>query len=253
MAIDTRVRIIDAAERLFAEHGVEQTSMRAITRAAEVNVAAIHYHFGTRDELLRAVLDRTVRPLNERRLALLDQALDAADDGRPSIRSILAAFIRPDIEAIEGLRDRGVEIARFLGRVYAAPAPTIERIMGAQFHAVSARFLEELGRSLPQVAHDDLTYALRIVVGVLVAFFANATPRGRRGDLDTTDVDVTVERLLDFVVPGFVALPTRPRAAPTCRAEGAPATVGIGGLATDAPTSSADAVEPPACAADRRT
>ncbi|TMR00774.1 helix-turn-helix transcriptional regulator, partial [Actinomadura soli] len=73
-AADTRGRIVAAAERLFASGGEEATSLRAITRGAGVNVAAIHYHFGGRDGLLREVLDRYVGPLNRRRLALLDEA-----------------------------------------------------------------------------------------------------------------------------------------------------------------------------------
>jgi hypothetical protein len=86
--------------------------------------------------------------------------------------------------------------------------------MGAQFHAVSARFLDELDRSLPQAGREEVRYALRLVVGVIVAFFANATPRAERGDLDTTDVDAAVDRLLDFLVPGFLALAARPASTP---------------------------------------
>jgi AcrR family transcriptional regulator len=205
MAEDTRDRIVDAAERLFAERGVERTSLRAVTRAAGVNVAAIHYHFGSREELLRAVLDKTVRPLNARRLVLLEQALQRSD-GALAVRDILDAFLRPDVEAIETLRERDVEIARFLGRLYAAPAPTVERIMGEQFRTVSERFLTELRRSLPGVRATDIEYTLRLVVGVVVALFTNATPAGEPGPLDTTDVDATVDRLADFLVPGFAAL-----------------------------------------------
>src|SRR5713226_2875499 len=86
-------RIIDAAERLFIRDGIDATSLRAVTREAGVNVAAIHYYFGSRDELLRAVLDRIVTPVNERRLVLLDQAL-AANKGKPlEVAELLRIFL----------------------------------------------------------------------------------------------------------------------------------------------------------------
>src|SRR5258708_2206265 len=107
---DTASRIIDAAERLFIRDGTEATSLRAVTREAGVNVAAIHYYFGSRDELLRSVLDRLIKPLNARRLALLDQSLNA-HHGRPlPVEEILRAFLLPDLELIETLRDGGLAI-----------------------------------------------------------------------------------------------------------------------------------------------
>src|SRR5260370_80420 len=80
---DTASRIIDAAQRLFIRDGTEATSLRAVTREAGVNVAAIHYYFGSRDELLRAVLDRIIKPLNARPLALLNPSRAARRDWRP--------------------------------------------------------------------------------------------------------------------------------------------------------------------------
>ena len=92
---DTASRIINAAERLFIRDGIEATSLRAVTREAGVNVAAIHYYFGSRDELLRAVLDRIIKPLNARRLALLNESV-ASHHGRPlPVEEILRAFLFP--------------------------------------------------------------------------------------------------------------------------------------------------------------
>ena len=72
---DTKQRILDVAERLFATRGFHATSLRAITRAAEVNLAAVNYHFGSKDALLEAVMLRRLGPLNEIRQARLDQNL----------------------------------------------------------------------------------------------------------------------------------------------------------------------------------
>lgn len=203
-ADDTRERILVAAERLFAERGIDAVSLREITRAADVNIAAIHYHYRSRDGLVRAVLDRVVVPLNRMRFELLDAARAAQPDGPLPVQTLLDAFIRPDLVAINQLADDGVWVARFLGRTYGQPTPLVEEIMREQFADVSARFLPEFARSLPQVDADEIAWRLTFcVVGVIVALFARATPRGVPGPFDAGDVDGTVARIVAFVEPGL--------------------------------------------------
>jgi len=214
---DTASRIIDAAQRLFIRDGTEETSLRAVTREAGVNVAAIHYYFGSRDELLRAVLDRIVTPLNSRRLALLNQSI-AAHHGRPiPVEEILRAFLLPDLELIETLRDRGVEIAHFAARSYAAPSPTLKPLIEDQFSEWSTRFMTELARALPRVDREELSFRFRCIIGVIVRLLGAATPRGVTGGLDTAEVLPTLERLVAFIAPGLSAptpnLPGMPKSA----------------------------------------
>jgi AcrR family transcriptional regulator len=204
-AENTASRIIDAAERLFIRDGIDATSLRAVTREAGVNVAAIHYYFGSRDELLRAVLDRIVTPVNERRLVLLNQAL-AANRGKPlAVEEILRIFLLPDLEAVERLRDRGVEIAHFVARAYAAPSPTLKRLIEEQFGESSARFLAELARALPAIDRAELEFRFRCIVGVIVRLFGAAAPRGIAGGLDTADIVPTLDRIVGFLAPGLAA------------------------------------------------
>ena len=90
----TKDRILDAAEALFMEHGFEATSLRAITAAAAVNLAAVNYHFGSKEELFQAVLTRRLDPMNQRRLALLDRfERDAASAPLSCERIIVALFV----------------------------------------------------------------------------------------------------------------------------------------------------------------
>ena len=72
-AAATKERILDTAEALFMEHGFEATGLRSMTTAAGVNLAAVNYHFGTKEELFEAVLTRRLDPMNQERVALLDQ------------------------------------------------------------------------------------------------------------------------------------------------------------------------------------
>src|SRR5437773_5832038 len=96
---DTRSRILDVAEELFGERGLGRVSIRDITRAAKANLAAINYHFGSKEDLVAAVFERRVVPVNQARLAALDKVEKAAGRRSPKLEDILQAFIRPAVES----------------------------------------------------------------------------------------------------------------------------------------------------------
>jgi AcrR family transcriptional regulator len=202
---DTPARIIAAAEQLFAEGGEDATSLRAITRAAAVNVAAVHYHFGGRDELLRAVLDRKLGPLNARRLDLLDAAVAAHGPVVP-VDGLLRAFLRPDLDLVAELRASGqVAFCRFMGRAYSQPGPAVAGFMRGQFALIAARLYPLLRAALPDVAPAELEIRMGLVVAVVTAQFAGATPPGEPGPLGTDDIDEQLDRLVAFLAPGLAA------------------------------------------------
>src|SRR5438477_10086046 len=91
----TKERILDAAESLFMEHGFEATTLRSITAAAAVNLAAVNYHFGSKEELFQAVLTRRLDPMNAERMALLDQYERDQEGEELSCEKILAAMFIP--------------------------------------------------------------------------------------------------------------------------------------------------------------
>src|SRR5258708_20774530 len=111
----TKDRILDAAERLFATQGFEATSLRAITTQAGVNLAAVNYHFQSKDALLRAVIARRIGPVNRRRLELLDawEATLTRD-----LHSLIEAFLTP---AVELKRTNARTFLPLLGRIYTEP------------------------------------------------------------------------------------------------------------------------------------
>src|SRR6185503_19345859 len=96
---DTRSRILDVAEELFSEQGLDRVSIRAITRKAKVNLAAINYHFGTKEDLIAAVFERRVVPVNAARIAALTKVEKSAGRRSPKLEDILEAFIRPALES----------------------------------------------------------------------------------------------------------------------------------------------------------
>ncbi len=207
---DTRERILDAAERLFAAHGFAGTSLRAVTGEAGANLAAVHYHFGTKEDLLKAVLDRVVVPVNRERLEMLEQVEAEAGEEPPSLEGILEAFIAPDLRLIRDLGERGVIITRFLGRSYTEPAEMVQALSREHYEELGERFLEAFARALPELPRAELNLRFELVVGVLTYILADA---GRRDEHthDLSDVDGMVGRLVAFLAAGLRAPVTAPR------------------------------------------
>ena len=110
----TKVAILNATERLVAAHGFGATSLRAITATAGVNLAAVNYHFATKDALILAMLNRRMKPLNEARLALLDRFEAEAGDGPVPVEKILEALFRPVLELIARPSKGGRSFLRLL-------------------------------------------------------------------------------------------------------------------------------------------
>jgi AcrR family transcriptional regulator len=201
---DTKQRILDAAERLFAAHGFAGTSLRAVTKEAGVNLAAVHYHFGTKEDLLRAVLSRIVIPVNQERLKMLEQVEAAAGSDPPSLEAILEAFIAPDLRLIRDLGERGVIITRFLGRSYTEPAEMVQALSREHYEELGQRFMEVFARALPEVPQAELYWRFKLVVGVLTYILADTDRTGGYAQ-DLSDVDGTVRRLVAFLAAGLRA------------------------------------------------
>lgn len=196
----TRRRILDTAERQFALYGFAGTSLRGITREAGVNVAAIHYHYGSKEQLLRATMERIVAPVNAERLRLLDEAIAAAG-GAPSVEAILSAFLCPDLLLIRDLGERGLILARFSGRSATEPDEVVGRVLREVFGDLGARFVDALALAVPDAPQAELWWRLRCVVAIITYLLANTGTTLSLLDLD--DVEGTAERLVAFLAPAI--------------------------------------------------
>lgn len=197
----TRTAILDAAERLFAAHGYDATSIREVTREAGVNVAAIHYHFGGKEDVLRGVTDRIVRPLTERRAVLLDGLLQASDP--VPARILVEAFIRPDVEALQRLQTRGPQVAHFLGRIYADRTPWIQEMAASQFVPTTNRFVPAFLDALPHLDEEEVRWRIVRMVAVIVEMFSSWPPLG----MSDPEADQLINRYVDFLTPALSATP----------------------------------------------
>src|SRR6185437_4699099 len=130
---DTKTRILDAAEELFTEHGFEATSLRQLTTAAGVNLAAVNYHFGSKEELFQAVLTRRLDPMNQERIELLEALEREAGARPPSCEKVLFAMLIPALRLARDEKRGGKNFLRVLGRAYADPAPFIRRFLHEQY------------------------------------------------------------------------------------------------------------------------
>src|SRR5204863_6570251 len=205
---DTKTRILDAAEQLFMEHGFEATSLRSLTSAAGVNLAAVNYHFGSKEELFQAVLTRRLDPMNQERIDLLTK-LEREAGGKPlSCEKVLFAMLIPALKLARDERRGGKNFLRLLGRAYADPAPFIRHFLSQQYAGMIGRYKEAFLRALPQLSRQELTWRLHFVMGALsytlagtdaLKLFSQVSPTERDND------ELLIQRLAPFLVAGLKA------------------------------------------------
>jgi len=197
----TADRILDAAESLFAEGGFEGTSLRTITAAAGVNLAAVAYHFGSKDGLVEAVFTRRFEPVNRERFERL-----AALGARPTVEGILEAFLLPALRLARDARVGPLGM-RLLGRTYAEPSPLLRRIFGTQFREVALRFRQALHAALPHLSAEVVLWRLHFCVGAMAHVMADGFRLAELSDgrCDTAHGDEALRQLVPFLAAGLRA------------------------------------------------
>lgn len=162
----TKDRILDAAERLFAEHGYEGTSVRAINSDACVNSGAIHYYFRTKDELFREVVNRRGEVLARLRTEALEACREEV--GRPPLlEQIIAAYITPYSDATLGTREQRLLFARLRARLMADNRDPDPSPLGRAHEATSRRFVTALADALPELTPEEVRLRFLIMWSAL--------------------------------------------------------------------------------------
>jgi len=191
----TKERILDAAEALFGESGFAATSLRALTGQAGVNLAPVHYHFGSKEALLGAVMERRVSPVNRERLAQLD-ALEARGS-ELSVEQILDAFLAPAINM-----DSKSGIRAILSRLHSEPVEVVRRINERQFGALARRFAAALSRALPGLSEDEVGARFELVVGSMLYVIGGMSEASVFRTEPASDRE-TLERMVSFLAAGM--------------------------------------------------
>ncbi len=209
-ASDTKSKILDAAEELFMEHGFEATSLRLITTAAGVNLAAVNYHFGSKEELFQAVLTRRLDPMNRDRVELLSSYENEAAAGSNLLtcEKILAAMFIPALKLARDHETGGKNFLRLLGRAYADPAPFIREFLSSQYSEMIARFRTAFSHALPHIPREELSWRLHFVMGALSFTLAGTDVLKVIGQYHPEEVnndELILKRLAPFLAAGLRA------------------------------------------------
>jgi AcrR family transcriptional regulator len=164
---DTKARLLDVAEELFGDQGLDRVSIRDITDAAEANLGAVNYHFGSKENLIEEVFIRRLAPLNKARLAALDAVESSASGKVPKVEEILEAFIRPAATCCVASSGSGAAFSRLFGRCLAEPKPEIEAFLRKQFAPLAARFETAFMKALPHLSREDVFWRMKFTFGAL--------------------------------------------------------------------------------------
>jgi AcrR family transcriptional regulator len=203
---DTKIKLLDTAERLFSQKGIEATSLRTITAKAGANLAAIHYHFGSKEILIREVFARRIGPVNEERLRQLDALESRTDHTRPSLAKIIKAFVAPVLLMHKNCDFDCRPFMRLMGRVY-SESEEVQKLVFGQFEEVAKRFISAFQKTLPKLSKIEVSWRFKFMVGAMaMTVVSHAGFEEYLGEYnELQDMEKIIKRLIPFLVGGFQA------------------------------------------------
>lgn len=208
----TRSAILAAAERLYADRGFGDVTLRDIVGAANVNLAAVNYHFGSKDELIAELFVTRSLALNRERL----QELRAAEDkggGRGDIADILRALVGPTLRGCLGPENERSTAARFMIRVNIESVPPIRRIRNREIDHLR-KFVAAMRRALPGLSDVELFWGLHFSLAMAQQTVRDSERLTKlsEGKCDVDDVEAIVARVVRVSVMALTAGKTEPKA-----------------------------------------
>lgn len=205
---DTKARILDAAEKLFAENGFKETSVNRLAREARVNQAAINYHFGSKGALVEQVIERRLSVIGHRRMENLQSVKDTADrqGRRPDCHELLRAYIEPAFALTEATQGQRYFLV-IVGRALAEPDDAIRNIFIRQFEPAFLLLAELMQKALPDLAEAVLRWRLHFAIGALAHVMRLCGSPWPNGALlpHGRDAETAVTLLVQFLASGMTA------------------------------------------------
>ncbi len=210
-ADDTRDRLLDTAERLFALHGYSAVSTRTITDEAQVNVAAAHYYFGSKANLLKAVFKRRVDPMSAERERAMKACMEEAG-GKPAAEDVIKAFVGPMLAAPRSEGERYFKLLS--GRSSSDPHPDVRRVSFEVYDSVGRAFVDAMTAACPDLSKEELFWRLACIYGAMMYCRAD---NGRLQYLfgpeySLSDFDSALKYAIPFLGAGMTAPPAGRRA-----------------------------------------
>lgn len=205
---EARALILNAAEELFARHGVEAVSLRTINAEAGVSPGVLHYHFGSREVLVTELISRHMGLLMAQREQRL---LELSNRPQPELRDIVSVLVEPMAELATASDEEGPRYVQFMARLYADNSPILEEVSDKYRH-INALYPQLLARALP--GRDPLELQLRLAMAnhTMLQTLADLTGRQRTWVQEASHSDESrrgnnsdsVALLVDFITAGIV-------------------------------------------------
>lgn len=211
--------LLESAEQLFAEKGFDVVSVRDITQLAKANVAAVNYHFGSRDALIGLVVTRYMTPVNEERIARLDK-LERKYAGKIApLEEIIDAFVRPLIGTVRKSELSERLFYQLIGRIFAMQGEGIPSEIEGQFKVISDRYTRALGKTLPSVPAEELVWRIHFMMGGMIHMLMQQEILHRMtgGVSGNPSMEVILSRFIRFAASGLrdgVDAGLKPKAGP---------------------------------------
>lgn len=205
---DTVDRILDAAEELFADRGFAETSLRMITSKAGVNLAAVNYHFGSKNALIQSVFARFLTPYSATLEAEFDDLEARPGDRTLTVEEILGALTGSAVRMPQR-NERGISIfMRLLGLAYTQSQEHLREYLEEEYRDIFNRFMGLLKRATPQLSSVDRYWRIQFMLGATA--FTMSSSDALRGILQTkTGVETPIQeiaaRLIPFLAAGMQA------------------------------------------------
>lgn len=203
--LDTKQRILDAAEHLFAKNGFHVTSLRSITGKAGVNLAAVNYHFGSKEALLESVLERRIIPLNRVRRERLENVRDKArTEGKPpSVEDLLLAFLEPTL-TFRDTTPGSDDFIALVSRSFSDPDDTVRkiflRLVLPLFHLIFETFRE----AIPDIPENVLLWRLHFMFGAF-SHIMHLCCSSFQSDIIRMPTDNDTKTIIDMFIPFITA------------------------------------------------
>ena len=217
-ADSTRSKIVTAALRAFATRGFEAVSLKEITTASGANVAAIHYHFGSKEALIREVLQSVSDPVNRMRRELLDQVPPGP---RRTLEHVVEALVAPPIRLSFDATGDGRLVPRLILQTRALPSEFTTATIFQQYDDTAVLFVQAMMDAEPGLGKEEAFWRYAFAIGAMHYIVTDSDAANHRlnrisgGLCDTDDPDTIIRQLIAFVVAGMRArAPARPGAAP---------------------------------------
>jgi AcrR family transcriptional regulator len=198
-------KLLDAAELLFAEKGFEAVSVRDITQLAKANVAAVNYHFGSRDNLLALVMMRYMTPVTEERIVRLDD-LEQEWRGKPvPLEELIEAMVRPLVGQVKKSDLAERLFYKLTGRICAEQGNGLPPQIEDQFRQVGDRFSKAIAKSLPSVPVEELAWRIHFLIGAMIHMLTHQEllQRVTSGASGAPTMEVTLARFIKFAAAGL--------------------------------------------------